>query len=82
MDVIYKAKEKNGQDKHPLADIFFLTEERELVLVDVTGGSDTEANKKAKRLNRFEEEKSKVQGSLSAWCGTCPSGFWTQQGNG
>lgn len=38
--VLYYADQRNGKATHPLADIFFITKEQELVLVDVTGGDD------------------------------------------
>ena len=49
--VMYHAKEGvEGLPMHPLADIFFLTEDGELVLIDVTGGSADLCAKKAKAL--------------------------------
>jgi hypothetical protein len=49
---MYYAKEKSaGLPTHPLADIFFITNEQELVLVDVAGGSIRSVEEKAKRLS-------------------------------
>ena len=39
-NVIYYAAERGVYPTHPLADMFFRTEEEELVLLDITGGSD------------------------------------------
>eukprot|EP01036_Dinobryon_divergens_P002283 gene2283-3011_t len=38
--VLYYCDERNGKPTHPLADIFFVTKEQQLVLVDVAGGDD------------------------------------------
>lgn len=36
----YYAEERDGLSTHPLADMFFVTEGSELVLVDFTGGNE------------------------------------------
>jgi len=40
--ILYYADERNGKPAHPLADIFFITEDKQLVLVGVTGGNDND----------------------------------------
>ena len=53
-DVLYLVDERRkGQAKHPLADLFFLTETKQLVLVSVTGSSD----KKSVQSRRNKLEK-------------------------
>jgi len=48
--VLYYCDERNGKPTHPLADIFFVTEEQQLVLVDVAGGDDNKVMQKRKNL--------------------------------
>ena len=48
--VLYYADERNGKPTHPLADIFFVTKEQQLVLVDVAGGDDSKVMQKRKNL--------------------------------
>ena len=49
-DVLYYADERNGKPTHPLADIFFITKDQQLVLVDVAGGDDKKVMQKRKNL--------------------------------
>eukprot|EP00971_Amphidinium_carterae_P202953 4027588-Amphidinium_carterae.1 len=53
--VLYYADEKlKGITTHPLADLFFLTDDgKTLVLVDVTGGSSGLAEQKGRRLQKW-----------------------------
>ena len=45
-NVMYYATERNGYPMHPLADLWFKTQENELVLVDITGGKAEEKQAK------------------------------------
>jgi hypothetical protein len=54
--VLYYADERNGKPTHPLADIFFITREQELVLVGVTAGDDKRALQKSKDLLAWIED--------------------------
>ena len=68
-DVFYCADERNGKATHPLADIFFITKKKELVLVDITGGDSSTVLKKRK--------------NLLSWIGTmggCINGQYTLHG--
>ena len=49
-DVLYYADERNSKPTHPLADIFFITKDQQLVLVDVAGGDDKKVMQKRKNL--------------------------------
>ena len=61
-DTIYYANEKiNGLASHPLADLFFISNKNELVLVDITGGDDKKVSKKKKKLVKWiNENKEKI----------------------
>jgi len=50
-DILYYADERNGKPTHPLAYIFFITKDKQLVLVDVTGGNDNNMLLTNKRKN-------------------------------
>ena len=52
-NTIYYALERNGEPTHPLCDIFFRTQNDEVVLLDVTGGSQNLACKKMDKLNEW-----------------------------
>lgn len=54
--VLYYADERNGKPTHPLADIFFITKEQQLVLVDVTAGDDKRALQKSEDLLAWIED--------------------------
>ncbi len=63
-DVLYYADERNGKPTHPLADIFFITDEQQLVLVDVAGGDDNKVMQKRNNLLAWIEA-----------CGGCINGY-------
>ena len=47
-DILYHVHEKvDGATSRPLFDLYFCTKDKELVLIDYTGGKDTEEKKKA-----------------------------------
>jgi len=50
---MYYANERNGKDTHPLADLFFLSDDDELVLVDITGGGSATAFEKVEKLTTW-----------------------------
>jgi hypothetical protein len=56
-NVIFYANEKGKEKKptHPLADLFFRTNDGELVLFDVSGGRAKAAKKQNKRLTKWIE---------------------------
>ena len=54
-DVMYYVVEGAGKVTHPLCDIFFRTAEGEFVLVDITGGGDTQVEEKKGRLSQWIE---------------------------
>ena len=63
LDMMYYADKRIGKPSHPLADIFFRTQENELVLIDVTGGNQDKVKEKRLRLvNWINEEQPKVKG--------------------
>ena len=63
-NVIYYAAEQDGYPTHPLTDMFFRTEE-ELVLLDITGGSDRVVKEKAETLSKWiKQEQPKVTGLI------------------
>lgn len=49
-NILYFAEERNGRPTHPLADIFFITKQKQLVLVDVAGGDARKVLQKRKNL--------------------------------
>lgn len=60
-NIIYYAQERKP-DTHPMADLFFVTENDELVLVDITGSGDKDKimkklHQKAKFLKQNAERK-------------------------
>ena len=52
-DVLYFADEGKGKTSHPLADLFFVTNKKELVLIDVTGGGREVVDKKVTKLSEW-----------------------------
>lgn len=57
-NTIYYVMEGKGSPTHTLCDLFFKTKKRELVLIDVTGGSDQLVLAKKKRLVQFIDKTS------------------------
>ena len=57
-DVLYMVDERRkGQAKHQMADLFFLTEAKQLVLVSVTGSGDkTSVQKRRNKLEKWIQE--------------------------
>ena len=51
--VMYYADKCDGTLSHPIADLFFVTDNNELVLVDVTGGDGEGVQRKAERLSKW-----------------------------
>ena len=49
-NILYYAEERDGKPTHPLADIFFITKQQQLVLVDVAGGDVRKVLQKSKNL--------------------------------
>jgi hypothetical protein len=58
-DILYYAREGFGYPSHPLADIFFVTALKELVLVDVTGGNNSSVKVKSDRMNQWINSQQK-----------------------
>ena len=57
-NVIYHALERvDGMSTHPLADMFFISDRSQLVLVDIAGGNEQSVQKKKKNLLKWIEKK-------------------------
>ncbi len=56
---MYLAQERSGFPTHPLADMFFCTEDKKLVLVDITGGQGQQAKKKDGLYDWITQEQDK-----------------------
>jgi hypothetical protein len=57
-NIMYYPQEGKGKATHPLADLFFITAAKELVLVDIAGGRTRSVVSKVKRLlDWIEREK-------------------------
>ena len=54
-NVLYHALERNGLGTHPLADLFFITGDKELVLVDIAGGNEHNVVKKMIKMLKWIE---------------------------
>ena len=68
-DVMYFTDEREGNPKHPLADIFLFTKDWELVLVDVTDGNDELVGEKKDKLAEWiKKEQPKFTTTLKKVC--------------
>lgn len=56
-DTMYFVQERDGMPTHPLADMFFCTAKKELVLVDITGGNDKRVWEKKNNLAKWIKEE-------------------------
>jgi hypothetical protein len=53
----YADKKNNGKLLHPLADLFFISDDNELILVDITGGNKEKVNNKKNGLTEWIENE-------------------------
>ena len=55
-NILYYVQEGTGYESHPLFDLFFLCKHKNkdtLVMIDVTGGNSTTAEKKLKKISKW-----------------------------
>lgn len=62
-NVLYYVNERNGLNTHPLADLFFRTNNDELVLIDVSGGNKKACQEKKQKLAKWiQKEQANIPG--------------------
>ena len=54
-DILYYVDERDGKPTHPLADVFFITENKKLVLINITGGDARKVLQKRRNLLNWIE---------------------------
>lgn len=62
-NTLYYVQEREGFPTHPLADLFFISEDNELVLVDIAGGNEINVTKKEERLEAWIAKEQSNKGN-------------------